>query len=34
MRPDDQFSTNESLDNVTGKNMQEGSVEKKWKYVF
>ena len=28
-RPDDQSSTNESLDDVTGKNMQEESGEEK-----
>ena len=28
-RPDNQSSTNESLDNVTGKNMQEESSEQK-----
>ena len=33
-RLDDQSSTNESLDNVTGKNMQQKSGEQKRNYVF
>ena len=34
LRPDDQFSTNESLDDVTSKNMQEESGGQKLNYVF
>ena len=34
LRPDDQPSTSKSLNDITGKNMQEEPVEKKKNYVF